>query len=345
MTDTLVVDVGTYVAPAMELIYESGVPDFRAHWDSVLSEIEVAYPQRGIGDWESPYLVLKGQRSWPVALRENGGDQGLGDYALEAGVMQDNAAGRLHAMDRLGVDIHLISAGPPIGVVRRMTSAFAAGVLGAYNRYAISYCDTDPSRLKVALQLHGLEPEWSAAEIRELASEDCVAAVSIYLPVRSGPESSRFVAVWEALEETGLPLLHRASFSSPVWSPRQVLSYFAFAEILDRHPGLRIGFAESGLGWVPGLIEHTNAVIDSPHRVGEYIANGRIFAIADPTDAVDLVEEAAAEFGREALLWWSYFPYRPSICSDGSALCRHPEFERNGERFLRLRAVDSESLA
>lgn len=333
MTDSLVVDVGTYAAPAMELIYESGVPDFRAHWDRVLPEIEVAYPRRGTGDWELPYLVLKGERPWPDALRHNGEEPVVADHSLEPGVMQDNASGRLRAMDRLGVDVHLINPAPQIGAVRRMESAFAAGVLGAYNRYAISYCDTDPSRLKVALQLHGLEPEWSAGEIRELASEPCVAAVSIYLPVKSGPESARFAAVWQALEDAQLPLLHRASFSSPVWTPRQVLSYFTYTQILDRYEGLRIGFSETGLDWVPGLVAHMNEAIEAPHRVSEYVEQGRIFAVADPTDDDAAIERAAAEFGRDALLSESYFPYRPAE-ADGSV--GRADLARNGGRFLRL---------
>ncbi|MCW2953006.1 MAG: amidohydrolase [Conexibacter sp.] len=332
------VDVGTYVAPSMELIYESGVPDFRGHWDRMLPWVEVTHPRPGTGDWEAPYLRLTGRRTWPAALGRAGGEQldpplsNSGHVA--SGVVQDNARGRLAAMDAAGVERHLINAAPSVGAARGLASNMAAGVFGAYNRYAIHYCDADPVRLKVALQLHGLEPQWAAEEIRELSQEACVAAVSIALPVKIAPESSAFAPIWQALEETGLPLLHRASFSSPVWTPRYLLTYFMFAQVFERYPGLRIGFAESGVAWAPGAIEHLDRLIDAPGRVREYVDAGRIFAAVGPTDDAASVERAADELGPDALLWESYFPFVPLGCAEAPALRRAPELERHGDRFL-----------
>jgi predicted TIM-barrel fold metal-dependent hydrolase len=324
------VDIGTYVAPSMELIYESGVPDFRGHWDRILPWVQVVHPQPGTGDWESPYLRLAGRRTWPAAL---GRAEGLdldppfaGGGQLASGVVQDNAAGRLAAMDEAGVDVQLINAGPSIGAARGLAPNMAAGILGAYNRYAVHYCDADPTRLKVALQLHGLEPQWAAEEIRELSREPCVAAASVTLPVKIAPESSAFAPIWEALEETGLPLVHRASFSSPVWTPRYLLTYFLHAGLLERHRGLRIAFSECGVGWAPGSIAHLEALMDAPGRVRGYVEDGRLLAVAGPTDGADAIELAADELGEDAVLWESYFPFLP--------LRRAPLLERNGDALL-----------
>lgn len=334
------VDVGTYVAPSMELIYESGVPDFRGHWDRILPWVEVTHPRPGTGDWEAPYLRLTGRRTWPAALGRAGGselDPPLSNGGqLATGVVQDNAAGRLRAMDEAGVDVQLINPAPSICAARGLAPNMAAGVLGAYNRYAVHYCDADPARLKVALALHGLEPQWAAEEIRELALEPCVAAVSIALPVKIAPESSAFAPIWQALEDTGLPLLHRASFSSPVWTPRYLLTYFLFAGVFERYPSLRIGFAESGVAWAEGVIAHLEQLTESPGRVREHVEHGRIFAAVGPTDGAELTERAAVELGPDALLWESYFPFVPEGCEPTPALRRPPQpmLEHNGARFL-----------
>jgi predicted TIM-barrel fold metal-dependent hydrolase len=319
----------------MELIYESGVPDFRGHWERVLPLVEVTRPRPGTGDWDAPYLRLKGRRTWPRALgspRDVLLDPPLANGGLLApGTVQDNPAGRLHAMDAAGVDAHLISPGPSVGAARGLASNMAAGVFGAYNRYAIQYSDADPARLKVVLQLHGLEPQWAGEEIRELAAEPSVVAVSIALPVKLAPESSAFAPIWQALEETGLPLLHRASFSSPVWTPPYLLTYFMYAGILERYPRLRIAFAESGVAWVPGTIEHLEQVTRAPGRAREYVESGRIFCAVGPTDDRIAVERAAGELGERSLLWESYFPFVPEGCEDSAAPRRNPEFERNGD--------------
>lgn len=340
------VDVGTYAAPSMELIYESGVPDFRAHWERMLPWVDIAHPVQDSGDWETPYLRLIGRRTWPAALGRAGGALLDPPFAnggqLASGVVQDNAAGRLQAMEEARVDVQLINAAPSVGAARGLESNMAAGVFGAYNRYAIHYCDADPARLKVALALHGSEPQWAAEEIRELAKEPCVAAVSIALPVKIAPESSAFAPIWQALEETGLPLLHRASFSSPVWTPRYLLTYFMFTSVFERYPRLRIGFAESGVAWAQGTSEHLDSLMNRPGQTRAYIDAGRIFAAAGPTDHPAAIDSAVQELGHEALLWESYFPYVPVGCAQVPAIRRAPELEPNGNRFLAIgsKAID-----
>jgi predicted TIM-barrel fold metal-dependent hydrolase len=325
----------------MELVYESGVPDFRGHWDRMLPWLDVTHPRRSTGDWESPYLTLKGRRTWPPALTGGGGEPALDELAgLAPGVVQDNARGRLDAMDAAGADVHLINAAPSVAAARMLPSNLAAGVFGAYNRYAVKYCDADPARLKTTLMLHGLEPQWSAEEIRELAQEPCVGAVSVFLPVKIAPEKSAFAPIWDALEETGLPLLHRSSFSTPAWTPRYLLGYLTFAALLERYPGVRIAFAEFGVSWAPGAIEHVETVTDSPGRIRDHVEQGRLFAVAGPGDDDAAIERATAELGPNAVLWESYFPFAVAGAGHAAGDRRNARLEANGDALLRGRDRD-----
>lgn len=335
-------DVGTYVSPAMELIYEAGIPDFRGQWDVLLPSMTVVHPVAGSGDWESPYLALGGNRRGPPVLDAHADSP---PPLLEAGILQDNPQGRLRVMDERGDRVHLLSAGPAIGAARWLPSNLAAGVLGAFNQYAIDYCQADPMRLKVAIQVHGLEPEWSALEIRMLAEEECVSAVSICLPVKIAPEDPRFATIWRALEETELPVLHRASFSAPGWGPRHLLAYLMHARVFERYPSVRIAFSETGVGWVPGWVPHLDRLLNRSngdrHVIRGYVENGRILAAVSPVDEVATVEAAAAELGEPALLWESHFPLAVNTGTEATSLddAWRRVLARNGERFLGVSAV------
>ena len=337
-------DVGTYVSPAMELIYEAAIPDFRGQWDGLLPRMTVVHPVAGSGDWESPYLALAGNRPEPPVLAEHADAAPL---QLEAGILQDNPHGRLRVMDERADAIHLLSAGPAIGAARWLPSNLAAGVLGAFNQYAIDYCQADPMRLKVAIQVHGLEPEWSALEIRMLAEQECVSAVSICLPVKIAPEDPRFATIWRALEETELPVLHRASFSAPGWGPRHLLAYLMHARIFERYPSVRIAFSEAGVGWVPGWVPHLDRLLNGSsgdrHVIRGYVERGRILAAISPVDDGPTVEAAAEELGEQALLWESHFPLAGN---GGSAPATVDDawrrvLARNGDRFIGVSAVAS----
>src|SRR3546814_19307758 len=73
--------------------------------------------------------------------------------------------------------------------------------------------------------------------------------------------------VWEAIEESGLPVAHHIG-EAPLASPcrdngvlvgmvhnvapfREMFGRYIFGGILDRHPGLKVGWFAGGLNWVP----------------------------------------------------------------------------------------------
>jgi hypothetical protein len=288
-----VVDAGGWVAPAIELIYEQGTPEFRGQWPRIESLLELAASRRDHGDWAHPALELREVPSrrprrdaWGATEPEPA------DPPIAPGVLHDNAAGRVAALDGAGVALQLISPGPTIDACLQLPSDLAAALFAAYNRYAIAYCRAHPHRLGAVLQLHGSEPQWSAQEVAALCAEPCVRAVSICLAVKIAPDDRQFDPLWDALESAGLPLLHRPSFCARVWTPGRLLAYLRAAGVLERHPRLRIGFA----------------ALDPDLRA-------RLLAPDHGDDADD------------ALLWASEFPLRGSLHAE-LTLAKHVLGER-----------------
>jgi predicted TIM-barrel fold metal-dependent hydrolase len=139
--------------------------------------------------------------------------------APEAGVMHDNAAGRLRAMDQEGVDRHLIIPGTFAMASTAIDTSLSVELMAAYNRYIVDYASADPDRLKPSIQVHGADPEWSAAEIKRLSVEKCVAAVTVCLPQDLPVDDPDLHPIWRAMEEADLPLLHHSFFYEPPYFP------------------------------------------------------------------------------------------------------------------------------
>jgi predicted TIM-barrel fold metal-dependent hydrolase len=111
-----------------------------------------------------------------------------------------------------------------------------------------------------------------------------------FLPVRDGglplssPANEPF---WHAAEELRVPISFHAGASKrtqvqitdtagvPGWNESflsmlkfdvgNYIALFIFGGVLDRHPGLRIVIAESGIGWIPYLLESMESVYEK-HR-------------------------------------------------------------------------------
>jgi predicted TIM-barrel fold metal-dependent hydrolase len=334
-----VTDMRGCVAPGMELVYERGTPEFRGVWLELEKRLVLTQPLAGHGDWRAPYLQLPTSDARPIHGRDtwhpaatNGGSGSV----IAHGVLHDNPAGRLAAMDAAGVARQLISPGPTIDACMDLPSNFGAGVFGAYNNYVTDYCEADPRRLKAVLHVHGVEPHWSAREIRDFAENPSVAAVSICLPVRISPEERNFSPIWEALEETGLPVLHRQSFSAAVWSPSRLLNYLRLTGVLERFPNVRFGFLGSEARWVGEALAHLTAAPGG----GSGLDPARIFAAVSGPHAIAELGDALDERARSALVWESSFPLERGLADSVAAMGALPGGERrailedNPARFL-----------
>jgi predicted TIM-barrel fold metal-dependent hydrolase len=391
MTATMrVVDTDSYVRPAMELLYEQGRGEFRGRWDELKPFLELTeHPRADRGDWAHPWLELavvpapaataavagNGDGGTAVARRwEPDPGPGLAE-PLEEGILQDNPAGRLRLLDRAGIDVQLIGPGPVPWLSAQVGPDLSVGLIEAYNRYIVTYCEADPARLKAVLLVHGGDPAWSAEHIRLLAGERCVAAVAICLPSGIALDDPSLEPIWREITDADLPLFHHAfiegwpSFpghrdivgnaavagaAAPQWSAQRALAFLVLGGLLERHPRLRVGFAGAGMGWLPSwLCQLRGQARRAPRSAPgldrdpfDYVREGRIYAGLEPYEGEALAASVMELVGSEALLYQSHLPYGETTFPDAPdgvlawssvpAAVQRKVLAENAERFLRI---------
>jgi len=165
---------------------------------------------------------------------------------------------------------------------------------------------------------------------------------TFWLPLKPGKgddgkpldyNSEALYPVWEAIEESGLPVAHHIG-ESPLGSPcddnsvligmmhnvapfREMFGRYIFGGILDRHPSLQIGWFEGGINWVPAALqdaEHMYASLqhmaDHPidHDVMHYWKhNMHASFMVDPL-GLELIDR----IGADRVMWSADYPHNES---------------------------------
>jgi predicted TIM-barrel fold metal-dependent hydrolase len=85
--------------------------------------------------------------------------------------------------------------------------------------------------------------------------------------------------------------------------------------VLERHPGVRVGLLESGVGWVPYFVERIHEHLEKRgrltpacrHTPEEYIARGQVYVSCEPEEAG--VRFAAEMLGADFIMYASDYPH------------------------------------
>jgi predicted TIM-barrel fold metal-dependent hydrolase len=145
--------------------------------------------------------------------------------------------------------------------------------------------------------------------------------------------SSAMDDVWAAIEESGIPVSHHIG-ESPPQSPnefnaleigmlqsvapfRDLFGKYIFGGILDRHPGLRVGWFEGGINWVPSAIQDAQHIAASfqhmadleIHHDPQHYWDHHMMAsfMLDPL-GLELVDR----IGVDRVMWSTDFPHNES---------------------------------
>ena len=292
-----------------------------------------------------------------------------------AGVGHDNSAGRLEDMDREGIDVHLLIPGTWPQSATVLPPDIAIGLYEAYARYMWDFCSPDTSRLKSALIVTAADPDWSAKHIKNNAAQPSLSSVMLTLPQGTPIDDPDLEPIWSAMADADLPILHHSFFYEPPyfpgyrdvwdnvvvarsaahpWGAQLIVAYLLLSGVFDRYPNLRIGFSETGVGWLPQWLLRLD--MQSRHLVGsgpalkrkpsEYAAAGHVFC------GIELYEgEAVAKFVNEVLgdgvlMYQSDYPHAQCKFPDSPAIPlafselteaqRVAMFSGNAERFMRM---------
>jgi uncharacterized protein len=160
----------------------------------------------------------------------------------------------------------------------------------AYNDWILEYESIDRNRLIGLAVLPPIDDEGEGEkELRRIASLGLRGAYLAVVPNGLPLSHPSGAGLWEAAEALDIPIsLHvgagqasgfgmsgvagqtadpvpgvRESFLSAVtMSINPYISTLIFSGLMDRHPGLRVVIAESGIGWIPYFLERMESVCD-----------------------------------------------------------------------------------
>ena len=185
---------------------------------------------------------------------------------------------QLEAMDTEGVDVAVIypSRGLCGVAIDGMDPDLANAISRAYNNWLYDFCQEDPDRLLASAMVSPFDIEEAVVEARRAVKELGFKAVFLRPNLVGGRNwyDPYYEPLWSTIEELGVPLgfhesqgcrlpqvgsrfgenamlRHTASHSF-----EQALALMAFSGggILERHPGLRVGFLEGNCSWVPFVL-------------------------------------------------------------------------------------------
>ena len=187
---------------------------------------------------------------------------------------------RLEDMDLDGVHTHVMY-GPLRWPIPDPDLKFA--VLAAYNDWAAEFNAASPERLCALGYLPSHDGEAAANELRRLASMGVRGALLNFFDwVRTDPFDHAYVRgwapLWEAADETGIPVsVHlgggterlRVELGSWVTSAYtsicqmqmdEALTIMVFSGALAENPGFNLVLGESGIGWLPYVVQRMDQV-------------------------------------------------------------------------------------
>jgi predicted TIM-barrel fold metal-dependent hydrolase len=182
---------------------------------------------------------------------------------------------RLADMDRDGVSAQVMFG--PVASMAIADPALRTAAIQAYNDWLIDFCSAAPNRLIGVAILPPEDPAVAAQEVYRLAKRGAIRQANLQV-ARADPRlhDPAWEPLWNAFEETGLILsFHVVVFglgkpTDPEWGKTasvftntklfmgQFLDPFVdlFAwGIFEHHPKLKLVMAESGLGWLPWVVQ------------------------------------------------------------------------------------------
>jgi uncharacterized protein len=308
-------------------------------WESRLSATDAARgPRVETGDKGSVWVcegAVMGRSGMPanaefVKKLSAIGRAGIEDDGYRAGT----PALRLQDLDRDGVSASVIygplSLGFPIKDPELQSACYAA-----WNDWAVEeFNAVDPDRLCVLAFIPSHSPEAAAAEVERCAALGHRGAIVGVFDIDVGDKS--WDRLWAAAQDTHLPIsFHikggtssKLSYQIGKWQsaafatllPLQLdepLATMVFSGALERHPGLKLVLAESGVGWLPYFLDRMDMEWMALRDKLDYaprIAPSELFRrqVIATFEEERLAEKFIPLLGADSCMWASDYPHTDS---------------------------------
>ncbi len=204
-------------------------------------------------------------------------------YGFEGSSMHTpgDAAERLAWMDRVGIDVAntICLEGADYGS-RLADRALAQEVISACNRWLAERVEGHQDRLPPLTSIDATDIDWSVQELTRMRARGSRTFLIDTVPAPGYPPMHEYYErMWSAAEDLGMIAFVHAGHSpaafEPVWANypdgmvlRQLgasqmsqsailmLNGMVFGGVFDRHPKLTLVFAELGIHWFAGAVQH-----------------------------------------------------------------------------------------
>lgn len=246
---------------------------------------------------------------------------------------------RLAALDSEGVHTELAFPNGILALLHWPDRDVRETCFRIYNEYISEVQERSGRRILGV----GLINWWDADGARRTVNElKELGLTTFLLPLNPGKDenkvpidygSSALDGVWSAIEDSGIPVAHHIGENPPMapiefnalaggmltsMAPfRDTFGRYLFGGILDRHPGLRVGWFEGGINWIPSVIQ------DAQHVAASFDHMNNLPLRLDPQEyweqhmmASFMVDPLGLELidriGADKVMWSTDFPHNES---------------------------------
>ena len=352
-----VVDIDTHVNPSYDTLVKYVVPSFRSRLDELKPCLRTVGSYTALNMASIPFDRFPGEAPADDDVRPVLGGRGAlegrvsktsGHHRVDPrhGVSDENAEGRLLDMDMEGRDVDVIIPGTwANGLSSLEDVSLAEGLYAAYHNYMREYCSTSPDRLKSLILVPCADIEWAVSEVKALANEKWVAAVTPILPEGMPVDHPAIDPLWEVMNDAHLPILHHSfTFEAPYfpgyrdmwgnvavartaahpWGAARLLSYLIVGRIFDRFPNINAGAAEVGHGWLPHWLIRLGEMVSyvagttppTEYKPIEYAQMGRFKCGAEPFEGPEMTKACIDLLGTGCLMHQSDYPHNEAHFPD-----------------------------
>ena len=194
---------------------------------------------------------------------------------------------RVKVLDAEGIDISVMYPGLGLKLGGSRIPSSRSWSCQVYNDWVAEWCAAAPDRLEGAGALPMQDPERAAEEahrIKDLGLEGTASPARTRTTI--GRSTTRiYTPVWEALEETGLPIAFhprawptcraRRARSGSLMAPgthhalillidqQMTLSNLVYGGVLEQHPELKVVVLECGGGWIAHWMDRLDEFLES----------------------------------------------------------------------------------
>ena len=233
-----------------------------------------------------------------------------------------------------------------LGAARRLNDPEAATeVIRIYNQWLADFCDTHPERFAGIACVPGHNMNCAIEELERVGKRGSARGLEIPLQEDMKPLWDPYwEPLWAAVNELGLPVhfhtigaRHPETQGFPLQVQRaawavyitgfgiqmaSVLMSMIFSGVFEKYPKLRLVIGESGIGWIPYVLEHMDLEWeDQFHDLSLTMKPSdywrRQCAATYQTDRIGI--KLLDELGTENVMWGSDFPHPDGIWPDSQA--------------------------